>query len=496
MWIASAGYTFATTGAYATPLLTGFAGAESHVYDSMPLFQIVAGFLLSAFGLSLPVLRAASLLFAAAGLAAVWRLGRRLLSPRAGLLALLVLAFVPVEAPTLERASGIPFADLGRLARYDVAVPVFGLVAFLALVPALGEPRPAARRLVGAGLLAGFATLAHAYGAAWLAALAAALLGSGSRGRALARSAALLVAGFVLPLLPWAAFAAGHLADFALQNRLASERTDFASLSFYGENLASEWHRYRPFLDALRGARPGAWLLAVGAAAGAILVARANRRAGEKPRSLLFATGAVVLLFALFLRPRYAGYLATVWPLLALLAAFALDAAFGARRLLVRGTAAVALLAALAEGAAGRGRIAKVASETPPYAEVGRALAAAVPKGARLLAFHHYWMALEGHVASYRSVLVPIYLTDPRYADLGFTFTSAADLGEPDVFILDPHLLGLLDRARDPSDPLHRLVRDVPDYLASRSARRTAAFTLPAYGRFEVYSLAPKRLAR
>ena len=87
------------------------------------------------------------------------------------------------EGLRLYRPSGILLIDFAGLGRYDMAVPVLGVLACLALGRADGGRRGAGwAALAGAcGALAG---LSHVYGWFWLAALAAALAHMGVRPRA------------------------------------------------------------------------------------------------------------------------------------------------------------------------------------------------------------------------------------------------------------------------------------------------------------------------
>src|SRR5215813_9033019 len=168
--IAAPGYGFWTSGAFATELFRGLYGSERRFYGFMPLFSLLSGGCVKLFGFGLAPVRYASLASAAVVLLLTHLLGRRLLSPRHGLVAVLILAAWPIAAPEPHLATGIPSFDLARLARYDVAVPVFGLLALLALVPPLVSNSPPGRgRLFVSGVFSGLSTLTHVFGAVTLA---------------------------------------------------------------------------------------------------------------------------------------------------------------------------------------------------------------------------------------------------------------------------------------------------------------------------------------
>ena len=72
-----------------------------------------------------------------------YRLGRTLLSPRHGLIAVLLLTWCRTGPYQWEaRQSGIVLVDFGRYARYDIAVPFFGLIGMMLILPWLLRERP------------------------------------------------------------------------------------------------------------------------------------------------------------------------------------------------------------------------------------------------------------------------------------------------------------------------------------------------------------------
>jgi 4-amino-4-deoxy-L-arabinose transferase-like glycosyltransferase len=488
-WCVAPGVAFWATGRFATDLSAGFFGAERHEYEFLPLFPLLAGLVLKLFGLGLFQARIVALSCATASLGLTYLAGRRLLSPTHGLAAAVILAAWPVAIPGPHRPTGIPLADLGRIARYDVAVPVFGLLSLLVLLSAVEADRePPRGRLFASGCLAGLATLAHAYGAAWLAVAGAALLLR--RPSRLVPAVLSVSGGFLVALAPWLAFVATGFSDFVAQNRGYSDRLDLFSLRFYASNVAGEWRRYEPVLRAARAGQFAPWALLAAILSGLVLLGRRVRaESPAAPRILLAALLLSAGLFALFLSQKTFSYLAPLWPLAALVASVPLVALFDpGRSRLVRGAALVVLALPLLEGLLAYGRLARAVHETTPYPVLAARLREQISRESRLLALSPWWFALTGHVARYTSLGVPFALTKPTSAKVPLTFAEAAAVLPPwDTVLIDPSMRRFLDEAGAPEHPFHARAVAFRDLLSARGARPVATLDDPSYGRFEVW---------
>jgi 4-amino-4-deoxy-L-arabinose transferase-like glycosyltransferase len=490
-WIAAPGFTFWTTGHFATDLSGGFFGAERHEYGFLPLFPLIVGLALKVLGPGLFEARIVALSFATASLGLTYLAGRRLLSPAHGLAAAVILAAWPVAIPGGHRPTGIPLADLGRIARYDVAVPVFGLLSLLVLLSALdADRRPPRGRLFAAGFLAGLATLTHAYGAAWLAVAGAILLIR--RPPRLFAAVFLVSGGFLYALAPWVAFVVSGFSDFVSQNRMYSDRFDLFSFRFYAANVAGEWRRYEPVLRAGQAGQIAPWVLLAVILSGLVLLGRRVRaRAQAASRILLAAFLLTVTLFTLVLSPKNFSYLAPLWPLAALVASVPLVALFdpGNSRF-VRWTALLVLTLPLLEGLLAYGRLAGAVREATPYPVLAARLRERIPRESRLLALSPWWLALRGHVAVYESLGVPFALANAACTPTPLTIAEAAAAIPPwDTVLIDPAMRRFLEEANAPADPFHGVAEAFRDLLSTREARLTATLDDPSYGRFEVWRL-------
>ncbi|MGH2536249.1 MAG: glycosyltransferase family 39 protein, partial [Candidatus Promineifilaceae bacterium] len=165
-WQASTGWKLATEGVFGSDLFRGYYGMERHYYGYMPLHPLLLAAVFRLAGLGLFQARLEAVILTTFTLALTYALGRRLAGRAAAGLAVGLLLLARTGAHTPSQYTGIVLVDVARIARYDAAVPVFGLLSLHALWTA-GERRGAAWYGL-AGLLAALAGLSHLYGLFWL----------------------------------------------------------------------------------------------------------------------------------------------------------------------------------------------------------------------------------------------------------------------------------------------------------------------------------------
>ncbi|HYN44140.1 MAG TPA: hypothetical protein VE129_20365 [Thermoanaerobaculia bacterium] len=484
------GYTFWGTGRFASDLFSGFGGSERHVYLFPPLSPLLVGASLRIQGPSLAAARLVPLLFVAAALVLTERLGTRLVSPRAGLLGALLLALVPVARGSDLLATGIPLADIARIARYDGLVPALGLASLLVALAGSTGRRWAFPPLL-AGVLAGLASLTHLYGAVWLAISAFAAPAESRR-----RFRLLIGAGFLLALAPYALFVASGWDDFRAQTRSYGSRFDLLSPAFYLTNLLAERHRWSGVTAALRDGRPGAWLVLVAGVGGTILLVRQARRGDRRARLLLGALAVVVVSFAFLLEQKNPLYLATVWPLVALVAAVGLAGLAAKARPAALALLAAVLLLALLDGVRSRAVAARVALSTTPYDELAAELRQRVPPGSRVAGLPQWALAFLGTSVSYRTILVPVQLAHPAHVDTPVPVGEGLDLLAPDFVLVDGRLRAFLEGAASEGPETQPIAKGIQAWLDRRGAREVAAIDDDAYGRLSLLSVSgPGRIA-
>ena len=182
-WIAEPGLRFWEGAGFVSQLHAGFFGTERHYLLHAPLFSLIAGGMVWIFGHGLVQVRLVSLAMAALTAAFTYRLGRTLLSPRHGLIAVLLLTWCRTGPYQWEaRQSGIVLTDFGRLRALRYRRAVLRLDrhdADSSVAAAQRPPTPDATprlRFAIAGACAGLATASHPMGLIWIAMLASLLV--------------------------------------------------------------------------------------------------------------------------------------------------------------------------------------------------------------------------------------------------------------------------------------------------------------------------------
>jgi 4-amino-4-deoxy-L-arabinose transferase-like glycosyltransferase len=503
-WIAEPGLRFWEGGGLVSRLHAGFFGTERHFLMHAPLFSLITGWMIWIFGHGLVQVRIVSLAMAALTAAFTYRLGRTLLSPRHGLIAVLLLTWCRTGPYQWEaRQSGIVLVDFGRYARYDIAVPFFGLIGMMLILPWLLRDRSRARgasvsvRLLLAGVCAGLATTSHPIGLIWIVTLIVSCLVAGrARGERPAGAVAaigptvLILLGAGIALMPWLLFAYGGWDDLTGQMQFHGGRLRLDDPWFFASNVLTEWRRYISIGRGMQFGIPGAWLLVIcGVTGTAALVFRA--RHNTPARLILTALLTGVILLSLFEHDKYIHYFGVMWPWVALTAAIGFMIAAHSTSRIVRIGATVLLVLGCLDGVRAEVELARKAAGRGSYATIADRLASHIPRDARVMGLPTWWFALEPHVRDYRSLTVPMFfldIDDPTDR----TFIERLDAMDADVLLLDQAMLDYIHGPRGAwaKGPGTRNpgAEDLERFVATRSVRRVE-FADPSYGRFEIYYL-------
>lgn len=488
-WIAEPGLHYWQHGTFASSLHAGFFGTERHYLIHAPLFSILVGWMIWIFGPGLIQIRLVSLAMSAAVAGMTYRLGRELLSPRHGLIATLFLTWWRSGPYQWEaRQSGIVLVDFARLARYDIAVPFFGLIGVLLILPWLLHRDVGRWRFALAGITAGMATACHPIGLLCLATLV--ILCVVAQKRTAVAPIAWMVAGFAVSVLPLVLFVYAGWDDAMGQQRLQHGRWGFGDPWFYAWNVLREWRRYISVGRGLQFGIPGAWLFVGCSVTGGLLLLRRQRQ------PLIFAallTGFILL--ALCEREKFFFYLAALWPWIALAVAMGFVAATQSSTRVLRIGAMVVLALACADGMRAEVLLAREAATRAPYDEMCDRLAAQIPREARVLALPTWWIGLGPHVRDYRSLTVPMFFLQPHLIDPnGPTFTERLAAIDADVLLFDqamidyvhgPRAAWALEQGPGTRNPG---AEELEQFVATHTKRRIEVID-PAYGRFELYFL-------
>jgi 4-amino-4-deoxy-L-arabinose transferase-like glycosyltransferase len=486
MWIAAPAFELVTRGVYGSELFTGHAGAERRTYQFMPLNQLLLAGVFRTAGVGLVQMRLLSVAAGAVVLLLTFLLGRQAGGARVGVLAVVVLTAIRL-APLPLPHTGIVLADLVRMMRYDVLVPLFGLLALLVFGRAESGGRRGGYLLAGA--LAACAFLSHMYGAFFLAAMWFVVIARRGAARGTVRPIVDLAAGFAFVSLPWAAYVLGDLDAYVGQMRMNADRLQVLDPAFYLRNLLTEYVRYVPF-----GWRdpwlwhPGGWLAALTFPPALVLAIREGwrHRHGQK-FVVVVALVAVVVLDALLLHWKAFSYVLAPLPLAAIVMAS------GWARLWdrARGGAARGLLAAaLAVTVASAGWRVVVrhheAARTTPYDAIAAEIARFVPADARVLIAHRFWLGLRDREV--RTWLLPFVRAQCDACDRPRALADALRAIEPDVIAIDDLEFGpYFEAIRDPAHPYHWQDAPLRAYLAERQLELVGEVRDPAYLRIRVY---------
>jgi 4-amino-4-deoxy-L-arabinose transferase-like glycosyltransferase len=489
-WIAAAPYKLAAQGVYGSDLFAGYYGLDLHNYQHMPLYPLLQALTFKVAGVGVLQMRFLPVSCGLLILPLVFAVGRQTADGRVGILAMVLLTGLRLASGWQER-TGIPLLDIARINRYDIAVPLFGLVAFWAFNKA--ERQRSAEWYVLTGALVGMSSLSHLYGVFWLPALLAICLYR--RGLRLFREGTpyLAVTGLALVWLPWAIYVAAGWTDYLGQMQFISSRFDVLNPHFYSSNLLGEIDRYRllDMLDPsgrLRLARPGSWTVILGlpVAEGTLLL-QGRRDPDDSAFALAAALAIQALMFALLLEVKHYNYAIALFPL-----AFLVLAWLGIRLWdrssapAYRGVLLALLLLVLAEGGVRVAHRRAVTARTTPYDEFEARVANHIPSHALVVGLQHYWLGLRQY--RYRTWLLPLLRTGQATdLDEPVALDQALERVDPDVILLDRHMGGYFDSLSHPSHPDHETYAELQRFMTRHRAQIAGTVEDVTYGTMRVY---------
>lgn len=489
-WIAAAPYKLATQGVYGSDLFAGYYGVDRHNYQHMPLYPLLQAAIFKVIGVGVLEMRVLPVAFGLALLLVVFLVGRQVGDARVGGLAVVLLLMLRIADG--GEATGILLLDRARINRYDIAVPVFGLLAWLTFNRA--ERRGAAPAYVGTGVLAALSSLSHLFGAFWLPVFVG-LTWLRQPGRMpAARAVALILAGFTATWLPCVAYIAMGWSDFLGQMSSLSPRVDLFNPSFYISNVLSDegpislgW-----IVRAVRELpldRPGAWALVVGVpiALGVMLWQARRHRHQAAWTTLTFAAIAQLAMFVLLLKVKTINYMIGLWPLGAILLAW-LGIWLWDRRGRYARVALLTLLGLIVfEGSARVAHARSMARRVSPYDWFESQVASCIPAGSLVLGLQHYWLGLRQY--PYRTWLVPVSYANPLSAHERMTLDDALQRIDPDIILIDRHMAQFFESAAASDHPYHALHTAFTAFMSHRRAEPICVIRDSTYGAMTVFSV-------
>lgn len=489
-WIAAAPYKLAVQGVYGSDLFAGYYGSERHNYQHMPLYPLLEAGIFKIAGVGVVQMRLLSVLCGLALIGVVFLVGSEIRDARVGAAAVVLMLVWRIAV--YGDATGILLLDRARINRYDIAVPVFGLLAFWTFLRAqrTGE----SRIYLLSGLLAALASLSHLFGAFWLPILLALSLRR-SPGYLRRTGAGMILLGFLLPWLPCVAYIASGWNDFLGQTRFVAPRFDLLSPSFY---ISNALHGEGPIsIDWLKKAvgelwwnQPGAWIAIASLPAAAVVMAREGvhhgRRAAPATMLLVVAVAQFVMFLAL-LKVKTISYMIGIWPLAVLMSAWFAVWLWDRGKTPTRTALFVLFVVIAIEGATRVGHAAVAARRVIPYDWYTGEVASCIPAGSRVLGLQHYWLGLRQY--EYRTWLVPAIYANPLYRQPPVPLAVSLEQIDPDIILIDRYMSGFFDAATRVDHPMHSTQVQFEAFLASRRAEPMCAIRDPTYGTMKVYGL-------
>ena len=487
-WIAAAPYKLATQGVYGSDLFAGYYGVDRHNYQHMPLYPLMEAGVFKVIGISVFKMRLLSVLFGLALILVVFLVGGRIGDRRLGAFAVVLMLVLSISSA--QEATGVLLLDRARINRYDIAVPVFGLLGFWAFVRAQSTQRAAWYFATGA--LTGLASLSHLFGVFWLPLFLAQSLAAPRAGVPRMRAVMLVLSGFILPWLPWLIYIVSGWSDFVGQMRFVSERLEIFNPSFYRANalhgpgpISADW--LVTVVRELPLSRPGAWTVIIGIPVALLVIALSTwRDRGRSPVGMfaLFSL-AQLLMFVALLRVKTINYMIGLWPLAALLLAWLGIWLWDRRKTSVRVALVVLFALILGEGSLRIIHAATVARRAASYDTYTSQIARCIPTGSRVLGLQHYWLGLRQY--DYRTWLVPANLTYPAYYSDAMSLDAALDKVDPDIILIDRIMARYFESASDPSHPARARRQAFDAFMARRDAQLVCTIQNQTYGTMNVY---------
>lgn len=496
-WIAAAPYKLATQGVYGSDLFAGYYGVDRHNYQHMPVFPLMQAGLFKLLGVGVFQMRLLPVLFGLALLLVLLLVASHLFDARVGALAVGLALVLRISAG--DDATGILLLDRVRINRYDIAVPVFGLLAFWTFLR--GEQTPAPGWYLLTGILAALASLSHLFGAFWLPILCG--LASCAKQRRFSRvyATGLVLLGFFLTWIPWLAYVASGWDDFRGQMRFVAARFDIFNPSFYLSNMlhgggpiSLDW--LLQTLGGLPWNRPGAWSLILGIPVAAAVMAWSAFRQPDRHRAA-WVLGVVSLaqcvMFLALLKVKTVNYMIGLWPFGSLMLAWLGIWAWHRGRPLARVGLLVVLALVVVEGLTRIAHAAVAARRAIAYDWYAGEIARCIPEGSRVLGLQRYWLGLRQY--EYRTWQLPANYANPLYYDDPVPLEDALERIDPDIILIDRDMTTFFDAASRPDHPFHAMQTGFETFMTRRHAEPICAIHNRTYGTMSVYRI-PKSTMR
>lgn len=441
-WIASTSWKLATQGIYGSDVFAGYYRMEERYYLNLPLYAFLTASLYKAIGVGLWQVRWATIAIGAIVLTLAYTLGKRLFGARVGILAMVVLLFTSHASLSTYRMTGILLTDSSRVARYDILVPIFLLLALYQFDRARYMQKRATWHYFGTGLWVACATLSNLYGIFAVGIFGILLVWQ----RARWQSFVAFGAGVVFPLLIPLIYILDDPAAFWGQIHTHSPRFGIAQWQWYWNNWQNEELRYGLGTAGRWWSRPGAVLALIGVPLALLGLARQALRGIVLARLVLIPSLVFPLAFALLISVKRVEYLMVILPVWAIALAWGWMTLWQWGKTLstprmsvmVRGILILLLGILLLDGTLRYYHFYRQANTLPPYAAFTTNLRATIPPDSRVIGLHSYWFSFTD--TEYRTWYTFLNLAGSDYTPFVRTLPDSLNQFNPDYIMIDPNI--------------------------------------------------------
>lgn len=480
----------AQTGVYGNDLYKGLYNVENRNYEYLPLHPLSVALMFRLFGFGIWQARFVSVISGLITILLTYWLGKQFYGVEVGLGGAALLTLLPLAVAGNEVGAlypgRIPLLDVARVIRYDMMTVMWVMAAALAFGVAVSPATPKPNRYFFlAGFLAGLATLSHLYGAFILIWFGVLLL----YGKFRPPTYYWLIAGWLLPLLPWGLYIVRDLPAFQGQMLRHEARFSVFDLAFYFDNLWREPWRYLKYVGAFRTPilfpRPGLWVLVVGFVTANGYYAKTIRSHTFAERALWLSVPILAGSLALLVSFKRYPYTLLVLPFVVLQAAYGLTLLFHwsrHHRPNLAGVLIIFVMAGLAEGLFAIRENLQTARRTPTLEEVATPVKPLIPPTARILMLHTYWPPFAGY--DVRALDLVFNLSDPHFfANPEPIPTLLAEMA-PDFVLVSEENLKAYVRAPGsfPSEAVRARWQTFDHYLQAHCVTIQRGNSTPDYG--------------
>ncbi len=302
-----------------------------------------------------------------------------------------------------------------------------------------------------------------------------------------------IVFGALVAWTPWLLYIAAGWDDFVAQTINYANRFDLLNARFYLDNLLHEPLRYGLARATLVQAvsQPGVWLLVLGVPASLVWLWRC---AQTKPTLRVLLVPALVLpiAFASLLLKKTEGYSLSVLPIFVIAVAYVAIQLWQSRHHAMRVALLIVAFALALDSAWGIANQQRWATESTSYREFMAQVRAVVPRPARVVGLHQYWLGLaENDFRSYTDVA---FLTSPDYTRNPRTIDQVLEMIAPDILIVDAILGDVIACGDDPTcrdANSAELAMRFHLYMNRHHTREVGRVTDKTYGALIVYAVSP-----